>query len=105
MANAGKLGTANLAAATATVVYSGPAAGYAAAVEVAVCNRNSSSVKVRVSIGASTPAAQDYIEYDTVLPPNGVLERKRVVSNGENVVVYSDAANVSVRVDGYEEII
>jgi hypothetical protein len=54
--------------------------------------------------GTATPSIAEYIEYDTVLPGNGVLERGGLVAQtGEIVVAYASAATVSVSVYGYEE--
>lgn len=98
----GKLGSANLAAATNASVYICPALT-AATLNIRLCNRNATPAKVRVSIGAAAPAAADYIEYDISIPGNGILEDSAlVVSPGEVVVAYSDLANVSVRVHGFE---
>lgn len=100
----GKLGSADLAATTNTLLYTVPASTVTTA-NVRVCNRNAAaSVKVRVAIGTgASPATTDYIEYDTAIPANGILEDTGVVlAAGEKVWVYSDTANVSVRVHGFE---
>lgn len=101
----GKLGSADLAAATDTLLYTVPA-GTIATVNVRVANRNSASAKVRVAIGAgASPAASDYVDYDIPVPGNGILEDTGIVcSAGEKIWVRSDLANVSVRVHGFEEV-
>lgn len=106
MAN-GKLGTpgsADLAAATDTLLYT-CAAGTLATANIRLCNRNPVSVKVRVAIGTgASPAATDYIEYDTTVPANGVLEDTGIaISPGEKVWVRSDTTLVSARIHGVEE--
>jgi hypothetical protein len=68
-------------------------------------NTSGAPVPVRLAIaGTATPSIAEYIEYDTVLPGNGVLERGGIVAQtGEIVVAYASAATVSVSVYGYEE--
>jgi hypothetical protein len=52
----------------------------------------------------ATPTTAEYIEYDSIIPGNGVLERGGIVANAaENVVVYASVAGLSVSVYGYEE--
>lgn len=100
----GKLGSANVGAAANTLIYTCPA-NTIATLNVRVCNRNTTSAKVRVGIGANPPGTADYIEYDAPIPGNGIMEDTAiVVSAGENVVVYSDLANISVRVHGFERV-
>lgn len=102
---AGKLGSADLAAAVDTLLYTVPA-GTVTTLNIRVTNRNSSAIKVRVAIGTGgAPAALDYIDYDTPVAAGGILEDTGVVcSAGEKVWVRSDLANVSVRVHGFEEV-
>lgn len=81
-------------------------AGKTRTVSINLVNRDASSVaKVRIAIGVNpAPADGDYIEYDTELKPNGVLERSAVVLGaGERVVLRADTAKVSTRIHGFEE--
>jgi len=106
MATSGKLGNASLAAATNTAVYGPVGAGLVTTANIRFCNRNSSPVKVRLSIGSNTPAAAEYIEYDVTVPANGIIEDSGIVIGaGEYVMAYSDTANVSVRVHGFEDTV
>ena len=100
----GILGQAAPTAATLTTVYTVPVAKVAT-FNVSMVNTAGTPVAVRLAIASTaTPATSEYLEYDTVLPPNGVLERGGLVANAaENVVVYSTIAGVSVSVYGYEE--
>jgi hypothetical protein len=51
----------------------------------------------------SSPAVQEWIEYDTVIVPNGVFERTGLVLQATlNLVVYSDTANIGCTVYGIE---
>lgn len=104
MAN-GKLGNALLAATTQTVVYTVPGAATLAATNVNICNQGTVDALVRIGISTgASPAASEYIEYDVIVPPNGVLERTGIfMSANEKLFVYSSVTNVSVRVHGMEE--
>ena len=102
---AGKiLGQAAPVAATLTTVYTVPAAT-SAVFNVSITNRTGVTISVRLAIASTaTPATSEYIEYDTVIPGNGVLERGGLVANAaENVVVYAGTTGLSVSVYGYEE--
>lgn len=96
----GKLGSANLAAATQVLLFT--AADTPQTFNVRFANRNATAVKVRVAIGTGTnPATTDYVDYDVTVPANGILEDTGLVaSSGEKVWVQSDTANVSVRAHG-----
>lgn len=99
----GRLGASDVGATTNTTVYTCPADTYAV-VSVNICNRGSSSAAIRISISDSgTPTAGEYIEYDVDVFAKNVLERTGLVlSAGQNIVVYSSAANISAVVVGIE---
>jgi len=99
----GRLGTADLAAATDTLLYTCPADTFAV-VTVSLCNRNASSVRVRMAVGTSgTPADAEFIEYDSELTGNSVIERTGLVlSAGQTVIVRSNTINVSAVAVGIE---
>ena len=96
----GKLGSADLAAATDTLLFTAGATPQTFNVRFA--NRNVTSVRIRVAIGTgASPATTDYVDYDVILLANGILEDTGLVaSSGEKVWVRSDNANVSVRAHG-----
>lgn len=100
----GILGQSSLAAATNTTVYTVPVAN-TATFNVSIVNRSGTYALVRLAVAStSTPANSDYLEFDTILQNFGVLERAGIVAQaGEEIVAYSDVANVSVSVYGYEE--
>jgi hypothetical protein len=100
----GTLGQSAPAAATLTTVYTVPTAKVAT-FNVSIANTTGYVVSVRLAIAATaTPATSEYIEYDSIIPGNGVLERGGIVANAaENVVVYASVAGLSVSVYGYEE--
>lgn len=106
--SSGRLGAVDLVATTNTLIYTGPA-NTIATVSANICNRNSTSVAVRLAVldGAiGTLSDEDYIEYDTPLNANGILERTGlVIGAGQTVVAYSDTADVSVQVYGWEELV
>ncbi len=102
----GRLGAVDLSATTNTSVYTVPASTIAT-VNVNVCNRNATPIVVRLmhlngAIG--TLAVEDYLEYELSIPGYGVLERTGIVMAATHVIgAYSDTANVSVQVCGWEE--
>lgn len=100
----GILGQSAPSAATNTTVYTVPAATVAT-FTLSIVNRGGSVAKVRVALSASgTPGNSEFIEYDTTLSSSGVLERSGIVMGAtKNVVVYSDSADLSVSVFGFEE--
>lgn len=100
----GTLGQAAPVAATLTTVYTVPTAKVAT-FNVSIANRTGYAIPVRLAISATaTPTTAEYIEYDSIIPGNGVLERGGLVANAaENVVVYASVAGLSVSVYGYEE--
>lgn len=72
---------------------------------VNVCNKGTTAVKVRIGLlssGESATAAGGFIEYDTSIPANGVLERTGILLNAsEKIAVNSDTAtNVAYVVVG-----
>lgn len=95
----GKLGSANLLAATDTLLFTASAVQ---TFNVRFANRNATPVRVRLAVGSgASPVAADYVDYDVTIPANGILEDTALVcSSGEKVWVRSDTANVSVRGHG-----
>jgi hypothetical protein len=102
----GRLGAKDLSATTNTEVYTVPDETVANRVIVSVCNRNASTINIRLAIidGAIGDIAnEDYIEYDTEILANGVLERGEIILQANQTIgAYSDTANVSVVVYGHE---
>ena len=98
----GTLGQASLAAATNTTVYT--VAVTPSVFNVSMNNTSGFPVAVNLAIAAiSTPTAAEYLEFETVIPPNSVLERGGIVATaGKLVVAYASVAGVSVNVYGYE---
>lgn len=104
MAN-GVLGRVSLASTTLTTVYTVPVSTLAY-VNVNVTNRTSASAAVRIALAqtAGSPSNAEYIEYDSYVAPNGVIERTGlVIDAGWSVVAFSDKANVSVQTYGIEQ--
>ena len=98
----GTLGQASLAAATNTTVYTVGATP--SVFNVSINNTSGFPIAVNLAISASaTPTAAEYLEFETVVPPNSVLERGGIVAtSGKLVVAYASVAGVSVNVYGYE---
>ena len=98
----GTLGQASIPATTNSVVY---IVGATPSVfNVSMNNTSGFPVAVNLAIATtSTPAAAEYLEFETVIPPNSVLERGGIVAtSGKLVVAYASVAGVSVNVYGYE---
>ena len=99
----GRLGKADLTAATLTTVYTTPVDTFTVAT-VSFCNRGNQAVTVRLAVAdAATPDNSEYVEYETEILSHGVLERTGLVlSAGQLLVAHSSGANVSCVVHGIE---
>jgi hypothetical protein len=103
MAN-GILGTpTDLTATTNTTIYTVPGDTFAV-FTVNLVNRSGTDRNVRIAVAASgTPTTAEWIEYDTTIIGNGVLERTGIVAQaGKNIVVYANSTDVSAMVFGIE---
>jgi alpha-L-arabinofuranosidase len=99
----GRLGTANITTTADTTVYTVPASTFAV-VTVNVVNRSSSAAaQIRIAVASSaTPSAAEYIEYDSSLVTNGVLERTGIVIDaGKLLVVQTPTATPTLSVVVY----
>lgn len=102
MAN-GQLGAYDLAATTNTTLYN--PSGKTGGVTVSLCNRNATSVTVRLAIASTaTPSAAEWVEYGATIFANNVLERTGlVVGSGQYLVAWASGTGVSAIVMGYED--
>jgi hypothetical protein len=91
---------------TETLLYQVPAS-LSASVAVTVCNTNSVSSNIRISIENSTAvgiASTNCIEYDTIIPPNSSFERGGLVlGSQQKLFCESSKSSVNFIVLGYEE--
>jgi len=102
----GRLGTANITTTSDTTVYTVPAATFSV-VSVNVVNRSSSAAaQIRIAVASSaTPTTAEYIEYDSSLVANGVLERTGIVMDAGKLIVVqtpTSTPTLSVVVYGIE---
>jgi hypothetical protein len=102
----GRLGTANITTTANTTIYTVPASTFSV-VSVSICNRNSTTAAtIRVAVSSSaSPAADEWIEYDTSLVASGVVERTGLVMAATQVLVVqvsSATPTVSVVAMGIE---
>jgi hypothetical protein len=99
----GRLGVQAIPATTNTTVYTVPV-GFYSVCNVSITNRNASAISIRLAMATTaTPSDAEWIEWETIIIPNGVFERTGLVLNGGlNIVVFSSAANVGCTVYGIE---
>lgn len=99
----GRLGANDLAAGTNTTVYTVPTDTFTIA-SVSFCNRGNQTLAVRLATADNdTPTNAEYIEFDTEIPPKGVLERTGIaLGAGQKLVVRSSAVNCSAVAFGVE---
>jgi hypothetical protein len=99
----GKIAAVDMASNSDTQIYQCPGQNFTVAT-VSICNRGSLTTLIRLAISdSSSPANADYIEFDTNLAANGVLERTGLVlSAGQRIIARSSLANVSIVVYGIE---
>jgi hypothetical protein len=99
----GRLGAADLTTQTYTTLYTVPASAFSV-VTVNVCNRNGQARDIRLALASTdTPSNSEFIEYDSELIGNGVIERAGIVLDaGKKIVAWSNSTDVSVVVFGIE---
>lgn len=99
----GRLGTANITTTANTTVYTVPASTFSV-VSVNIVNRSSSAAaQIRIAVSATgTPGADEWIEFDSSLVANGVLERTGIVIDaGKLIVVQTPTATPTLSVVVY----
>jgi len=99
----GRLGAADLSASTNTTLYTCPASTFAIA-NVSICNRNATSVTVRLALASSaTPGGAEWLEYGVTIPANSVLERTGLsIDAGKLLVVWASTTSVNALAYGIE---
>jgi hypothetical protein len=102
----GRLGTLDVAAATYENLYVVPADTFTVA-SVSLVNRTTGNVTLRLAVttvaAPGAPTNPEFIEYDVVLAPKGVLERTGLVLDaGKIIKVYASGVGVSAVAMGIE---
>ena len=99
----GRLGVQDLTLNTDTTVYTVPVGTYAVA-NVSITNRIQNAISMKLAMATTgVPNDEEWIEWNTIIIPNGVFERTGLVMQGGlNIVVNTDASNVGVTVYGIE---
>jgi len=100
----GLLGNVNITTTGNIKVYTVPADTYTV-LSLNICNRSTSTqaIKFAIADGTDIVTDADYIEYDTDVFANNVLERTGiVVHDGYSVMVRSDVANITAIAYGIE---
>lgn len=84
----GRLGTANITTTSANSVYTVPATTFSV-ITVNVVNRSSANpALIRIAVAASgSPSLDEWIEFDSSLVANGVLERTGIVMDAGRILV------------------
>jgi len=103
----GVLGKSMTSSGNNVIVYTVPAGADFSTVSINLCNLGNVDSHVRIAITTSaSPSPVDYIEYGAVIPGDGgILERTcMVLSPGENLIVWADSNDISVRAFGLEKI-
>lgn len=101
----GILGQSAPTANTDTTVYTVPALT-TSTFSVSICNTGINTIIARLAIAASaTPGASEFLEYDAIIPANGVLERTGLVAQAAKlVVVRVSSTTAAVSIFGFEEV-
>jgi hypothetical protein len=87
------------------LVYAGGPAIGGGTINVVANNTNAYPVSVSISVSNTGAYQNDALEWNVVIPPNGVLERGGIVLDGitsaAGIYVFSSNANVSFKAYGY----
>lgn len=104
----GSLGRSDLIKNLDVSVYQTPS-DKLATVTVSFCNRSELNTFVYLAVSDSNddePNNADYLEFKSVVPPYGVLERTGiVVGPDKKIIVKSEKDDTSVSVYGFEDIL
>lgn len=105
-----RLGAVAPSATTNTTLYQVPSSTSAVidASGVTVCNRSSTTTTFRVARvdAGTTPATEDYVEYDQIIPANSEIHRSilcgAAMGAQDSIIVYAGTADLSFTVGGVE---
>jgi hypothetical protein len=99
----GRVATVAPGAAAIATIYTVPN-GYYGIYNISITNTNTTPVTIRLAVAAgATPNANEYIEYNATIVPQGVLERTGIVAGaGVYIVGYASNTLVNFNVWGIE---
>jgi hypothetical protein len=99
----GRVATVAPGAAAIATIYTVPI-GYYGIYNISITNTNATPVTIRLAVAAgATPNANEYIEYNATIVPQGVLERTGIVAGaGVYIVGYASNSLVNFNVWGIE---
>ena len=102
----GRLGTKDCAQTTYEDLYVCPADTFAVA-SVSIVNRTTGNISIRLAVttvaSPGTPGNDEFLEYDVVLAPKGVLERTGLVLDAAKIIkVYASGVGVNAIAMGIE---
>ena len=99
----GRVATVAPGAAAIATIYTVPN-GYYGIYNISITNTNTTPVTIRLAVAAgATPNANEYIEYNASIVPQGVLERTGIVAGaGVYIVGYASNTLVNFNVWGIE---
>jgi hypothetical protein len=104
--SSGRLGAVEVNGAILTPLYTVPT-DTVTTTNISICNKNAGAALIKIALINGTIAniaSGDYIEFNTILPGNGVLERTGIVlQSGYTIAIESDIGLIDASCWGFED--